>query len=114
MKSSDMIVHFTFNLLSGLDNAFTRKGIAPASTTVSARSLLCLLISNKADALICLRYNSGSCKHKTKSGTAPASTTASAKFLLCLAIYPTVQAAASLTPESKSSKQSIITSNALF
>lgn len=45
--------------------------MAPASTIISANSVLCLLISNKADALICFRHNSGSCKAKTKSGTAP-------------------------------------------
>lgn len=39
---------------------------------------------------------------------------ASAKVLLCLAMYPNAQAVASLTPESKSSKQIIIVSNPLF
>lgn len=69
--SVHIVFYVTFNLVSELDNAFARKGMAPASTTVSARSILCLLISNKAEALICFKHNSGSCKAKTKSGTAP-------------------------------------------
>ena len=65
------MLHVTFNLVSGLDNAFARKGMAPASTTISASSVLCLLMSNNADALICFKHNSGSCKAKTNNGTAP-------------------------------------------
>jgi hypothetical protein len=40
----------------------------------------------------------------------PESATACAKHLLCLEIYPTAQAAASFTPELKSSKQITIAS----
>lgn len=61
----------TLSLTCGLEIALTRNGTAPASTTVWANSILCLLISQRAEALICLRHNSDSSRHWTSRGTAP-------------------------------------------
>lgn len=48
----------TFGFPSCFKTMLTRSGIVPASTTVWANSRVCLLISHKADAPLCIRQNS--------------------------------------------------------
>ncbi len=71
---------YFFNCVSWWVINWFKNGAPPASITTWARSAECLLISDKANALILLRLGSGYCNAKTKAGVHPDYTTAFASY----------------------------------